>query len=135
MAIEQGIVVGMGNGGNQTAWVETVRSSACESCASKESCNAGSGKQKVEAVNEIGARVGDRIHLSISSGALLKATFLLYMFPILCMLAGAFAGNAMAGAFDASSSLTSMAGALISFTGALLLVRAKGNSLAKQAAY
>lgn len=136
MAIEQGIVIGLANGGGPTAWVETVRSNACESCASRESCNAGSAAiRKVEALNEVGARIGDRIQLSMSTAALLKATFLLYLFPILCMLAGAFIGNSLAGPLAASSSKTSLAGALLALIGALVIVRIGGNKLARKAAY
>ena len=89
MAIEQGVVVRLGTDGSRTAWVKTERSSACESCASRESCNPGAdGKaQEVEAINAADARVGDRIQVVIGTGAMLKATFLLYLFPIICMLA------------------------------------------------
>ena len=44
---------------------------------------------EVDAVNSVGAQVGDRIMLYFETGSLLKATFLLYIFPILCMLLGA----------------------------------------------
>ena len=65
MAIEQGIIIGSGPSGSNTAWVKTVRSSACESCSSRDSCNPGdNGKsQVVEAINAAGAKVGDRIQL------------------------------------------------------------------------
>jgi hypothetical protein len=46
-------------------------------------------------LNPVGARVGDRIQMTISTGSLLKATFLLYVFPILCMLGGAVLGNGL----------------------------------------
>ena len=37
---------------------------------------------EVEAVNVAGARVGDQILLRIESGAVLKVSFLLYIFPL-----------------------------------------------------
>jgi hypothetical protein len=52
---------------------------------------------EVEAINTARARVGDRIVLNIQTGSLLKATFLLYVFPILAMIAGAVLGQTVAG--------------------------------------
>ncbi|HSO20180.1 MAG TPA: SoxR reducing system RseC family protein, partial [Desulfosarcina sp.] len=53
----------MGAPGSRTAWVKTTRSSACESCSSRDACQAGGGGQEmeVEAINTADARVGDRI--------------------------------------------------------------------------
>ncbi|RJQ81476.1 MAG: hypothetical protein C4519_08900 [Desulfobacteraceae bacterium] len=136
MAIEQGVVIKMGGYGPATAWVKTVRSSACESCASRQSCNPGSGKsQEVEAINDAGARVGDHIRLSINSGAMLKATFLLYLFPILCMIAGGGLGNWAAPYFQADPSTVAAIAALLCFGMALLIVRAGGRHLGGKEAY
>lgn len=49
-----------------------------------------------EVINEIGAKIGDRIMLAVETASLLKATFLLYVFPILCMLAGSVLGAVLA---------------------------------------
>ena len=137
MAIEQGIVVELGNPGGQTAWVETIVSPVCESCDSKSSCHGGSdkNKRKVEAINEAGAKVGDRIQLSLSSSSMLKATFLLYLFPVLCMLAGAIAANIFAGRFFSNPSLITTVTAFLFFGLAMLIVRVKGNRLAAKTAY
>lgn len=98
MATEKGIVIKLGSSSTPTAWVKTTRSEACKSCSSRHSCNAeGSGKEmEVEAINSAGAKVGDRIVLSMQTASLFKATFLIYIFPILAMLAGAFFGQILA---------------------------------------
>ena len=98
MATEEGVVTKIGGLDPPTAWVKTMRSSACKSCSARRSCNAeGDGKEmEVEAINSAGAGVGDRIVLSIRTSSLLKATFLIYIFPILVMLAGAFGGHQLA---------------------------------------
>lgn len=98
MATEEGIVIKIGSSATPTAWVKTTRSHACKSCASRDSCNAKEGDKdmEVEAINSAGAKVGDRIVLSIRTASLFKATFLIYIFPILAMLAGAFAGQQLA---------------------------------------
>jgi sigma-E factor negative regulatory protein RseC len=136
MAIEQGVVIKMGLHGPATAWVRTVRSSACESCSSKSSCHTGGGtSQEVEAINDAGARIGDRIQLSISSGALLKATFLLYLFPVLCMLAGGLLGNWIAPSFRANPSGVAAISALLFLGISLLIVRAGGQHLGGKESY
>ncbi len=137
MGIEQGIVTKMGAHGPTTAWVKTVQSSACKSCSSRHSCNASSGgkEREVEAINSAGAKVGDRIQLAIKTSSLLKATFLLYVFPILCMLIGGFVGNAAAPQLNMDASLLSATAALACLVMALLIVRIKGRRLASKAAY
>lgn len=137
MALEQGIVIEMGSAGQQTAWVETIVSPACESCASKGSCHGGSDKnrRKVEAINVAGAKVGDLIQLSLSTSSMLKAVFLLYLFPVLCMLVGAVGANAIAERFWSGSSAFTAAVAFAFFGIAMLIVRFKGNRLAVRTAY
>lgn len=137
MAIEQGIVIKLGSHGEKTAWVKTTRSSACESCSSRDSCNAGiDGKdQEVEAINMADARVGDRIQLSIKTSSILKAMFLLYLFPILCMLGGGMFGNWMAERLTANPSVVAAVSALICFGASLVVVRAGGQRLGGKEAY
>ena len=136
MAIEQGIVIKMGPYGSATAWVKAVRSSACEACAARDSCNPGSEKsQEVEAINDAGALVGDRIQFSISSASILKATFLLYLFPILCMVAGGIIGNEAARYFQAASSGAAAFSALLCFGISIFFVRYRGQSMGRNEAY
>ena len=137
MAIEQGIVVERGKEGSGSAWVETVVSPTCESCSSRGSCHGGSGnnRRKVEAINEVDAKVGDRIQLSLSSASMLKATFLLYLFPILCMLAGALAADVIAKRFQLHASFFTAGTAFIFLGLAMVIVRIKGNRLATKADY
>jgi len=137
MAIEEGVVVRIGAQGPATAWVKTSRSSACEHCASRDSCNPGAGgeSQEVEAINLAGAKVGDQIQLVIATGAMLKATFLLYLFPILCMIAGGFLGDRMATGLGLHPSVASAIVAFIFFGFALVVIRIKGRRMAHKEAY
>lgn len=137
MATEPGVVTKIGSNGPRTVWVKTVPSGACESCASRHDCSAASGgkEREVEVLNDLGAAVGDQIQLAISTGSLLKATFLLYIFPVLCMLGGGIAGHVIAMRLHWDTSLLS---AIVAFTGlavAMLGVRFGGNRLARKAAY
>lgn len=137
MATEKGVVIRLGVPDSGTAWVQTQRSSACKSCASRHSCNPGQGgkEMEVEALNTVGARVGDEIVLNLDTGPLLKATFLLYVFPILCMIAGAVVGHrfALSRGWDPSglSALISLLTLGISF----FLIRLRGNALSRKNAY
>ncbi|MDA8139898.1 MAG: SoxR reducing system RseC family protein [Desulfobacteraceae bacterium] len=136
MAIEQGIVIRM-DARALTAWVQTTRSSVCESCASRESCNpGGNGKNhEVEAINSIGAKVGDHIQIAISSSSLLKAMFMLYIFPILGMLGGGIAGNALAPGFQMNPSVLAAIMALVCFAIAMIIMRFIGQRLGQREAY
>ncbi|MCP4745327.1 MAG: SoxR reducing system RseC family protein [Desulfobacteraceae bacterium] len=136
MAIEQGIVVELGSEGKKTAWVETVRSAACESCKSRASCHGiDKNKAKVEAINEVDAKVGDRIQIAISTSSLLKATFLLYVFPVLCMVLGALGAHALVADSTMDTSNITIVSALTCFGIALVVVRIGGNKLAQKASY
>jgi sigma-E factor negative regulatory protein RseC len=89
----------------------------------------------VEALNTVGARVGDRIQMTIKTGSLLKATFLLYIFPILCMLGGAVLGNGLAMGLGLNPSAMAALGALASFAAAMVIVRARGRRMGSDRAY
>jgi sigma-E factor negative regulatory protein RseC len=95
----------------------------------------GGKTQEVEALNPVNARVGDRIQIAIGSGSLLKAMFLLYLFPIICMLAGGLLGNWAAPAFSLNPSIVSVLTALASLVLAMLIVRAGGQRMAAKPAY
>ena len=137
MAIEEGIVFKIETPG--MAWIRTTRSSACESCSSRDACQGSdSGKEmemEVEALNTADARVGDRIVLNIKTASLLKATFLLYVFPILAMLAGALIGQSVAEARGSDPSSMAALFAFGFFGLSFVCIRITGRHLAKNQDY
>jgi len=135
MATEEGIVFKINAPG--TAWVKTMRSSACESCSSRHACQGeGAGQEmEVEAINTADARVGDRILLSIKTASLLKATFLLYIFPILAMLAGALLGQSVAEMRGSDPSAMAALFAFVFFGLAFGVIRLAGRRLASNSSY
>jgi len=137
MATEEGVVFKLGAPGAGTAWVKTIRTSACESCSSKGACHGGSsGKEMaVEAINTAEARVGDRIVLNINTTSLLKATFLLYVFPILAMIAGALLGQAIAVMRGSDPSGLSALFGFLFFGLAFIVIRIAGRHLSTKASY
>jgi sigma-E factor negative regulatory protein RseC len=134
MATEEGIVIKLGD---KTAWVRTTRSSACNHCASKDSCKAGEqGKDmEVEVTNPVGAKIGDRIVLSFETSSLLSAAFLLYVFPVLCMLAGAALGHWLSPRYQINPSIGSAATGFLCLVMAFVLVKIRGDRLAQKDSY
>jgi len=133
MATEEGIVTAVSA---SRAWVKTTRMSACSHCTSKDSCTTQGGQEAlVEAENPVQAKVGDRILVSIETAALLKASFLIYVFPILCLIAGAIFGQAAGPWVGLSALWVSPACGGLFFVTALFFMKSKGNRLAKSSAY
>jgi sigma-E factor negative regulatory protein RseC len=134
MATEQGIVI---KTDSREAWVKTVKSGNCAGCSARGSCHTmgGDDEMEVKAINEVGAEVGDRIVLSFKASSLLKATFLLYVFPILLLIIGAAVGHKMAPKFDFNPSGFSAIMGFAFFFVALLIIKITANKLAKKNDY
>lgn len=81
--------------GKQVAVVLCQRHSACDNCASNGSCQIGDDSQSmlVEAFNQIGADVSDRVKIVTSTKNFLQSSFMLYIVPIIGLLIGAGAGQ------------------------------------------
>jgi sigma-E factor negative regulatory protein RseC len=137
MATEQGIVISVGSAGPKTARVKTVQSSACKSCSARHNCSPGSGGKdhEVDAINTVGAKTGDLIQISMDTGALLKATFLLYVFPIICMLVGGIIGNYMGQRLSLNPSWMSAGIAIGAFVLSMGFVRMRAGKMALNIQY
>ena len=135
MATEQGIVIRTDDG---AAWVKTIKPGACEGCSARGACHSmggGDDEMEVKAINLAGAKVGDRIVLDFESRSLLKATFLIYMFPILLLIIGAVMGQEAAAYLDFNpSGLAAVTGFSFFFI-ALLIIKFKANQLAQKNEY
>lgn len=87
----------------ERACVEVLRVSACGSCSARQGCGTGSlaklfGVRPLQLWmrNEIDARVGDRVVLGIEEGALVSGSLMVYLLPLIALLACAAAGQAVA---------------------------------------
>lgn len=67
----------------------------------------------VEVDNPAGARTGDRVEIVFSTSSFLRASFLLYLVPVLGLLVGVFAGESLAPRWGLAPQAGSMWGALI----------------------
>ena len=109
MVTENGIVI---KTDVKTACIKTIRSSSCEGCASKDSCEGGKEAQ-VEALNTIGAKTGDAVVVGFETGSFIKISMLIYLFPVFSMAAGAVAGSYLAPLYGFD---TTNASALLAFS-------------------
>ena len=133
MATEEGIVTAVGDNGCAT--VKTVASTACEACAAKSSCHGSGQEREVEVLNPVGAGCGDRIVLHLADGVFLKATFLLYIVPIIGLMAGAALGHIAAPTVGLDPSLAAAAAAFGGFAIAVAFVRYQGNRMGRENRY
>jgi len=96
----------------------------------------GSGREmEVQAVNTAGAQAGDRVIINFKTASLLKLSFLLYIFPILAMFAGALLGQTAAPFLNIDATALSVICAFLFFVLAFGLIRLGGNRLAQKDEY
>ena len=134
MATEQGIVI---KTDSSAAWVKTIKTGDCAGCAARGSCHSlgNNAEMEVKAINEAGAKAGDRIVLLFKTSSLLKATFLLYVFPILLLIIGAVIGQEIAPHVDFDPSGLSVLTGFSFFIAAVLIIKARANKMALKKEY
>ncbi len=77
-----------------TAQVLRVRESACSGdCHQCAGCGAAQQKMMFKAKNPIGAKAGDRVVLEADTASVLKAALMLYILPVVLLIAGYLAGE------------------------------------------
>ena len=97
MLIETGRVVAVDSDG---LWVETIRQSTCGSCAAQKGCGHGllnrlsDGRRGYIRVLPGGQAEGvcsvdDKVRIGIPEEVILRGSLIVYMLPLVCMLAGA----------------------------------------------
>jgi sigma-E factor negative regulatory protein RseC len=89
----------------------------------------------VEAVNAVGAKVGDKVIISTATSSYLKMTFLLYMVPVLALLIGAAVGIVLAPLTGWDESLAAALAGLVALVPVILFVKYQANRMAVRSAY
>jgi sigma-E factor negative regulatory protein RseC len=81
--------------GKHLAVVLCQKSSMCEHCATAGACHIGDdGRVRtVEALNPLGAALGQRVKVAVSTKTFLQSGFVLYIVPLLAMVVGAVVGK------------------------------------------
>lgn len=76
------------------ALVRVIRSAGCAHCPSAGSCHIEPDQTIiVKARNRAGAKVGQRVQLSVAPGSVLAASFLLYLLPLSGLILGSIIGK------------------------------------------
>jgi sigma-E factor negative regulatory protein RseC len=135
MITENGIVTDVNS---SLAWIRTIRSGACQSCSSKDSCGTSHHGQKemtLTVKNTLNVAKGDQVVIGLETKPLLVISFLLYVFPVLCLILGALIGNSLGLHFHINPSLFSLITGVLFFSAAFLIIRKKGRSLSAHEAY
>jgi sigma-E factor negative regulatory protein RseC len=99
------------------------RAAGCGRCHEPGGCGVSTstttGKRQYRLPNDIGARVGDEVVLTIPEGSLLKVSLLAYFLPVALVILGAAAGTLL----SASSDLVALTGAGIGLLVGLVVLR------------
>ncbi len=116
------------------ALVKTIKSKSCDSCDSKDSCSETSKAQEMTILleNSLNASIGDLVIVGFKTAPLLKITFLLYIFPIILLIAGAAAGEALSTAINTDPSLTSLISGFLCFAVSFVVIRIINNAWANK---
>ena len=129
MSTEQGVVE---RTEGDFAWVRARKKSACSSCASRSHCSSlnGNTAMLVKTSNTLKAKKGETVSFQVNSGTLLKYTFIIYILPIIGLLAGALSAGRLANYTGMNSGLALVVFTLFGFGMAVylsrLIVRRKG---------
>ncbi len=85
---------------NSRVWLKAETTSGCAGCAQKTGCSTADfiqamPKRELEIVNEGSFAVGEEVFIALEESQFLRASFLLYLLPLLCMLFGVAGASAL----------------------------------------
>jgi sigma-E factor negative regulatory protein RseC len=119
----------------RNALVVTRMEPECESCTAKEACSTfggGGANAELTARNTAGAEVGDIVTISMAGSSLVKASFLVYMLPILALIAGIVVGHWLSTVIPVNENVLVGILGLFGFSGTFVWLKKKGDSLSNR---
>jgi len=117
------------------ALVVTRMEPECESCKAKEACSTfggGGANAEITARNTAGAEVGDIVTISMAGSSLVKVSFLVYMLPILALIAGIVLGHWLSMVIPVNENILVGVLGLFGFSGTFVWLKKKGDSLSNR---
>lgn len=85
------------------AWIETERKTACGQCAVNKACGTsvlssmfGKKTSQMQAINKVHAAEGDAVVVGLQESALILASFIVYLLPIVSLIIFAMIGKVLA---------------------------------------
>ena len=114
----------------ESLWVETIRQSTCGTCSAQKGCGhgllnqVGNGKSNYLRVLLGGQhghqyKIDDEVQIAIPEHVIVQGSLVVYMMPLVVMLAGAWSGQLIWPALD----IASIGGAVVGFLSGVGLVR------------
>jgi sigma-E factor negative regulatory protein RseC len=116
----------------------TTREDACAHCEARGTCEVVGGtgaNATVRALNTIDAQVGDTVTIAMAATSLLKASFLIYMVPILALIGGILIGFQIEKIFGISENVAVGVSSGVCLVGAFAWLRKKGKELGTRREY
>ena len=114
--------------GNE-AMVEAIGEGGCGHCSSENGCGSGTlGKlfcshpRQFKVLNEAQAVVGEEVQITLQDGVLLRSSMLLYVLPLVLLLAGGMLGSLMS-SNPTSKDGFAAAGSLLGMVAGFLLAK------------
>jgi len=117
MKTEEGIVL---SEDGEMATIKAGRHAECENCGA---CP-GSGASLLTVRNSVHARVGQRVLFEVQEEQSLKGAFLIFVFPLITLFAGAFLGGCLFEQLSLSVVIGRMIGAVLLFAGSAVMIKA-----------
>ena len=109
---------------HQKAVVKLQRSAGCDTCEARGSCHAEGDKEMlVEVENELHAKEGDTVEVSMPTRSVAKMALVVYFGPVAALIAGAFAGEALGKSFQLNSPLAPVVGGIVLLAASLLALK------------
>jgi sigma-E factor negative regulatory protein RseC len=112
------------------AWVETQRKTACGSCSARAGCGTsvldkvfGQRMNRIRALNQTEAQVGDEVIIGLSESALVRGSFAVYAVPLVGLFVGAGLATALSGQAGAEGEGLAILGGVLGLAAGFLLVR------------
>lgn len=116
MNTEQGLVIEVIDG---VAKIKVGRHSDCKNCGA---CS-GDNSIIISASNNIGAKPGQRVLFQMREENVLKATFVIFILPLISAFIGAGLGMLLGKYFESNINLFEISGAIIVFISSLIFVK------------
>ena len=103
-------------------WVETVRYTACQSCAASKGCGhamldsqRAGARARVRALSSDTFRVDDLVVVGIPEGLLMRGAVLVYLVPLLLLFIGALIGQQVTSTYADPAAVGGLAGLACGF--------------------
>ncbi len=90
--------------------VEVVKGTACAECHVGCACDLGKSVRTVEANDPLGVHVGQFVQVSIPNDSVLRASFVVYIIPLLALIVGTLVGQSVGKTFGIQNAFEILGG-------------------------